>query len=163
MENDLYFDCPVCSHTLKVDTGLVGQLVQCPDCDGKIEVPDIRDGLNPRFKSGTATNAPPGKTPADASPRAAVSAELLLENLASLYRRREEQGRQLDYIRSNAELCLKQIQLLQTTSPPELLPHHGGGISAPSPDSENRNSFLLLSVGFGLITLLAGIIVLALL
>jgi hypothetical protein len=161
METDFYFDCPICTHTVMVDAGLVGQLVECPDCLNEIKVPEIRDGLNPRFKAEEAYRRALRDVP-PVPKREGVVAEVLVENLECLLRRREEQGRQMDYICHNAELCLKQIQLLQKPSAEVGAP--SSAASAESDDSSVKgNGFLKCSVGFACLTVVAAVVVLFLL
>lgn len=141
-----------------VESGLVGQLVECPDCGNKIQVPDIRDGLNPRFKpedGGPEIPAPVSEVRSDASP------DLLIENLQSLYRIRKEQGRQMEHIRKNAELCVKQIHLLGESSTEKDPPTEKTTQSEVTGSEEGR-SFVFLSMGFAILTLFAGAVVLVL-
>lgn len=154
MENDLYFDCPECSHTLMVESTLVGQLVECPDCAKEVPVPDIRDGRNPRFKR----TAPKPERQAGTllAKREEAAADLLVEEMSSLQRRMKEQGRQLEYIRFNAELSVKQIQLLKQRSAVD--PARAGAESREetSAVSLNPDRYLKWSMAFACVAFALG-------
>jgi DNA-directed RNA polymerase subunit RPC12/RpoP len=116
MNEELYFDCTTCSNTLRVDRALVGQYVDCPKCDSQVLVPDIRDGLNPRYRSQLPQirrilgNTDPSSRIEKRKPA------LLVDDMQSLSRRMAEQGRQLEYLQHNVSLCVKQLNLIRDTS-----------------------------------------------
>lgn len=129
MVYDIFFDCPQCSHTIKVSSDLVGVKVECPDCGNEFKVPEIRDGLNPRLRS---------QLPVSGSRKLPETVELLeklggLEkDLRSLLRRQVEQIKQIDFIEGNATLMLKQLRLLETSASVE--EEEGGTPDPGSPE-----------------------------
>jgi DNA-directed RNA polymerase subunit RPC12/RpoP len=114
MPHDIFFDCPQCNHTIKVSSDLVGNPVECPDCANEIFVPDIRDGINPRFRSPNDTDAPlSSKTVADLK----NDLEHLGAGLRSIVRRQKEQIKQTDFLEGNCNLIYKQLTMLELKSP----------------------------------------------
>lgn len=103
MEHDVYVDCPSCGHTLKVANDLVGAVVECPDCSYTFEVPDIREGLNPRFREDLDQGL------RDELP----NLTLLHTGLKSLSRRNRGQIEQIELLHENTDLLLKQVNLLK--------------------------------------------------
>ncbi|MDF3127761.1 hypothetical protein P0Y35_00995 [Kiritimatiellaeota bacterium B1221] len=113
MIHDIFFDCPNCSHTIKVSSDLVGVLVECPDCANEFKVPDIRDGLNPRLRSQQIPHFN------HLVRKSELMDDLLgLERgLYTLMRRQSEQIKQIEFIEGNATLVLKQLRLLDVHPP----------------------------------------------
>ncbi len=113
MIHDIFFDCPQCSHSIKVSSDLIGVLVECPDCANEFKVPEIRDGLNPRLRSQQIPDL-------NLMVRKSELMDDLLgleRGLYSLMRRQTEQIKQIDFIEGNATLILKQLRLLDMVPP----------------------------------------------
>lgn len=111
MDNDLYVDCPSCGHTVKVANDLIGARVDCPDCSVDFEVPDIRVGLNPRFRREKSNTTAPGYDLPDLGD--------LHAGLKSLLRRNRAQVEQIDFLTENSDLLLKQVNMLTPSSFPK--------------------------------------------
>jgi len=138
-----------------VESHLVGQSVDCPGCASEILVPEIRDGLQPRLRPIPGSQASVIPT---SFAREEFSGDVLIENFQSLHRRNDNIGRQLEHMQSNAELCVKQIELFKL--PSDLPPVEQADLSTAS--SEGRG-FVLLSIGFGALALVGSVVALFLL
>lgn len=111
MDNDLYVDCPSCGHTVKVANDLIGAMVECPDCSFDFEVPDIREGLNPRFRSEEENVFP--------SEYDLPDLDNMHSGLKSLLRRQRRQAEQIDLMTENTGLLLKQVNMLSPARLPK--------------------------------------------
>lgn len=114
MEHDIFFDCPLCNHTIKASSDLVGVPVACPDCGNEFKVPEILDGRNPRLRSQMS---PPA---VESDPRlrgVLMDLEHLEGSMNSLLRRQRQQIQQLDFLEENCTLVFKQLNLLERPGP----------------------------------------------
>lgn len=116
MATELYFDCPNCSKTLRVDRSLVSKSVDCPKCNQKLRVPDIRDGLNPRLRSEQRKTQRILSNKSTTSRLEKRKSVVLVDDMNSLSRRMAEQGRQLEYLQHNVSICVKQLNLVRDKS-----------------------------------------------
>jgi hypothetical protein len=110
MEHDIFFDCPLCHHTIKASADLVGIPVACPDCGNEFKVPEILDGLNPRLRSQTA---PEPNTSMPRLRNALDDLQHLDVAMRSLLRRQHQQLKQLNFLEENCSLIHKQLNLLE--------------------------------------------------
>jgi hypothetical protein len=144
--------CPHCARTLSGSDGMVEQTLFCPDCQASFKPPEVRLGVNARCyarPSEKSTSA----YPSSILGQDMLAAELLVDNLESLFRRKEEMGKQIDKLVSNAEVCRKQIELLKH-------PAAEATAGAAPPDSERR--LLMIAVAVTLTTLCSALVVLLL-
>jgi hypothetical protein len=102
--------CPDCSATVEFTEEDQGTELSCPGCKEMLEIPEIRMGLIPG-RSPDQTDKK-GKYPSTLLGRDVMAAELLVDNLASLYRRNEALGVQMDQLIENATMCSKSIELI---------------------------------------------------
>jgi DNA-directed RNA polymerase subunit RPC12/RpoP len=72
---DIHFDCPMCAQTIDAPEELATQLIECPTCKERIEVP-ARSQLSSSWKTEYAAKPPPPPeppppppTPAPATPQ----------------------------------------------------------------------------------------------
>lgn len=150
--NPIEISCPHCARTLTGSEGVAEQTLRCPDCRTSVTMPDIRLGVNPRHRA-----APSGKTsayPSTVLGQDMLAAELLVDNLASLFRRKEEMGEQIDKLLRNAEVCRKQIELLQ---------HPAAETTRSSESSDPDRNATLLAIAVALVTLVSALTVVVLL
>jgi len=146
MENDIFFDCPQCNHTIKVSSELVGVEVECPDCANEFKVPDIRDGLHPRLRSQVQGKNFPGN---GAYPELDDNLEGLEESLKSLLRRQNEQIQQMDLLEEAAHLLHKQVAMISPSRNAHTAP-----LAEPAFEHESSaNGWLRWSHIFGWLTL----------
>lgn len=157
MDHDIFFDCPLCNHTIKASSSLVGVPVACPDCGNEIKVPRILDGLNPRFRS--QQKLAQGK----ASPglRHAVEELTHLEmEMRSLLRRQRQQLRQLTFLEDNCTLVCKQLKLLPRSAAGSPVPYTGEGADRGLTASEvSKPAWERWSFACGVLTLLVTVTV----
>lgn len=158
MDNDLYVDCPSCGHTVKVANDLVGAMVQCPDCSFDFEVPDIREGLNPRFKTEEkSTPRPEHDRPEHDFPDLGH----LHSGLKSLLRRNRAQVKQIDLLNENTDLFVKQVNMLASAR----FPKAAGDNTSPrritdaNPASGSNSPWFCWSLICGCISIAAALIV----
>jgi len=57
------FHCPHCDRRLAADEKLIGRTVQCPDCDGAIQVPAPASRVQPTFTASTSSAPEPKTSP----------------------------------------------------------------------------------------------------
>lgn len=135
MVHDIFFDCPQCSHTIKVSSDLVGVKVECPDCANEFRVPDIRDGLRPRLRSQVSAELSMNQTTHRDLMEDLVQLE---QGLRGLMRRQLEQIKQIDFIEGKSNLLLRQLRLLELPPVRELPEEEGTGISSRETDSPSK-------------------------
>jgi len=113
MIQDLYVQCPACSHILLVSPDLVGKKVDCPDCARTFPVPEVKVGLNPRLQSSSDFDNLNENTP-----KSQKNGDLLCKELnyglKSLIRRTKGQQRELDYLANSLSLWKKQLTMIQS-------------------------------------------------
>ncbi|MGA0334349.1 MAG: hypothetical protein ACO3N7_04850 [Kiritimatiellia bacterium] len=148
MDHDIFFDCPQCSHTLKVSSSLIGVLVECPECVRSFKVPDVRDGLHPRLRRKSLL-----LTSTNGDERLDDRLERLKEGFSDLRNQQKELLHGLKFLDENARIILKQVKLIaapQLTPPPQ-----GTGMIPRSEPSltENADIWLRWSRIFGWLTL----------
>ncbi|MDA3872744.1 MAG: hypothetical protein PF795_02150 [Kiritimatiellae bacterium] len=147
MDNDLYVDCPSCGHTVKVANDLIGAMVECPDCSFDFEVPDIREGLNPRFRRDEESVPGPEYGLPDLGH--------LQDGLKSLLRRNRAQVDQIDLLTENTDLLLKQVNMLT----PARMPNAAEGKITQTGTAEANPTWFRWSLICGCISVAAALIV----
>jgi DNA-directed RNA polymerase subunit RPC12/RpoP len=164
MSEDVYFNCPNCSHTVVAELDLVGKTVQCPDCEEDVLVPLIREGLNPRFKTSTAAGggAKGGKQNVGDILEGAEKAK---KGMVSLERRQKVHGRNLDHMTQTLGLFTDQIQMIEqfvleaTSEKPveeETQPNVEKVLNLPPEEGETLESERL-SLIFSILTVVVGL------
>lgn len=115
MKDDIYFDCPECSHTMVVSPDQVGGQVECPDCGHDIRVPDIREGMNPRYRSERpAHSLNESSKPAFAD--CLVQLSSLSDGLKRLSQKTEGRIEEMGHLEKSVNLVHQQLGLLDSVS-----------------------------------------------
>ena len=145
MNEDIYFTCTHCGHTILTDIVSVGASVECPDCRKEMRVPTIKDGIHPRFRHAKPVRGgalPPG----DGWIGLRKPVDLVQKGLVSLERRQTMQVRKVTHLVKSLSLFREQLEEVEATlkrqSPSAASPEPG-----PVPEEPPEDVFLPASTG----------------
>lgn len=158
MSNTFKYDCPKCNASLTGSEEDMGQLRECPVCQVETPVPVVRTGVNAKLH-GNFIETPP-RYPSSLLNRDVLAADVLVDNLKSLYRRKEKVGQDLDTLIQNVEVCRKQIELMK--NPLDKRSASGGFAEAPAPRIDEKRS-TLIGLSVASVTLLAAVVIMLML
>lgn len=148
------YDCPNCNATLTGSDEGIGQSRKCPVCQAEITVPVVRTGVNAKLFGKRVESE--SRYPSSLLSRDVLAADVLVDNLESLYRRKEKIGQALDSLIQNVDVCHKQIELLK--DPIDKRSAAGELPEMPALPMDERKS-ALIGLSIGGVTLLAAVII----